>query len=94
MLGKPSSLSLPQHANIPSCQDTQAHHKSFQASLTAATRSAVQPNSSGFLAVRSTDTLSSPLSEMEVLFPSPHYTVNLPLHHSVLEIEGVSPYST
>lgn len=27
ILGKPSSLSLSQHANILSCQDTQAHHK-------------------------------------------------------------------
>lgn len=96
ILGEPSRLSLPQHANIPSwaqCQDTHVHPKHFQASLTAATWSAVQPNSSG-LAACSTGTLSRPASEMEIQFPLTHYTANLPLHHSVLEKEGVSLYST
>lgn len=54
ILGKSSSLSLSQHANIPSfsqVQDTQAHHKYFQATLASATQSPVQLNSSGFLDV-------------------------------------------
>lgn len=58
--GKPSSLSLSQHANIPSfsqVQDHHAHHKYFQAILAAATWSPVQLNSSGFLDVHGTDTL-------------------------------------
>lgn len=60
ILGKPSSLSLSQHASIPSfsqVQDTHAHHKYFQAILAAATWSPVQLNSSGFLDVHGTDTL-------------------------------------
>lgn len=76
------------------CQDSQAHHKCFHATLTAATWNAVQTNSSGFLAVRSTDAISTPLSEMEILFPLLHYRANLPLHHSIPETEGVPLYST
>lgn len=97
ILGKPSSLSLSQHANIPSfsrVQDTHGHHKYFQEILASATWSTVQLNSSGFLAVRGTDTLSRPLPEMEILFPLCHYTANLPLHQRVLEIEGISLRST
>lgn len=97
ILGKPSSLPLSQHANIPSfnqVQDTHAHHKYFQESLAAATWSTVQLNSSGFLAVHGTDTLSRPLSEVGILFPLLHYTANLSLHQRVLEIEGVSLRST
>lgn len=97
ILGKPSSLSLSQHANIPSfsqVQDTHAHHKYFQAILAVATWSTVQLNSSGFFAAHGTDTVSRPLSEMEILFPLLHYAANLPLHQRLLEIEGVSVHST
>lgn len=51
-------------------RDTQAHQKYFQASLTAATQSSVQPDASGFLAVRSTDMISRCFSDAEMLLPS------------------------